>query len=180
MKQSSKWLVRSLIILGIGIPVVVELTTLMGLIGNSFSDQGATNSNTSEENVRRIRPGNELLPETPPSEVLKTAYVLAGSGSWEFNMTITLSKLKGLQSLSVTLDSLTTRNGVKIYEPVTYQRNALDADSAYTLDARWDIPAGEQPKSIHMNATYIGYGDSLSRKLNKQLLFSKIPVRGSR
>lgn len=177
MKQSSKWLVRTFIILGIGIPVVVELTTLMGLVGNTISNQATTEENKATEKSERIEPGSELLTETSQTELFKSAHVWVGQNSWEFSMTISISGLRNIRSMSFVLDSLETRNGNMVNESFTYDKNISHADSTYLFTANWNIPQGDQPKSVHLEATYKSPGDSVSESINKRLVFNKIPVQ---
>jgi len=64
-------LVRLLIVVTIGVPILVEATTFLGLVSHSLGDEGGdTSSPTPPQDATGV--GDDLLAETPRDERVTT------------------------------------------------------------------------------------------------------------
>ena len=174
MDQSSKRIVRILVIVGIGIPVMIELVTLFGLVTDSMDDKKAGTAHRQSMEELRVKPGDEFLPATPAKEIIHSAKVSAQKRKWIFDLELQISgQTDG--SYQLKLDSLRTRNGTLI--PSTFKWEASTATDPI-FKTQWKLPPGEQPDALILSAMFsdtTGQVQNISRKV----IFDKVPVRGS-
>lgn len=178
MKDSSKWMVRTLIIVGIGIPVILELTTLLGLIGSHMDSDELPGNRAKSAQSKVVTPNTELLPGTPMSEVLSSASVSVGSESWQFEIVLTLSELKGISRYTLQLDSLMTRDGTLVQNSFKWNQEPVADDTTLNFNAQWELPPGEQPDAVTLRTIYHTEGDSITHNVHRRLVFDKVPVQG--
>ena len=143
---SRKTLVRILIVLGIGIPIVVEGLTFVGLVGNQLGDGG--DGATTPTEPAGVDIGEDLLPGTDQAETLRAANVSAG-GDWEFTLRIDVRNT-GRDGYELTVGPLTTEDGETIAG--TRSTGPLGANESRDFTGSWSLPSGEVPTQLEVSA----------------------------
>ncbi|MFU1781423.1 hypothetical protein ACM16X_08580 [Haloarcula japonica] len=142
-----KTLLRLLIIVGIGLPILIEVVTFGSMMGHHLT--GDT--------------GGEVAPETPTAEpagagvgdpILESANVSARIGSasvvtadegWRFTLTVNVTNT-GSDPTAVRLDSVTARNGETIAESAS--TGQLPVNQTADVTKSWLLPPGERPDTV--------------------------------
>lgn len=173
MRRLVKWL----LIVGVGVPVLVEGITFFGLVGHHVSDSGKEEASATSAHAQapEVSIGDDLLSSTPLVERVTEAREWAYGEHWAFELTITLEKPpeKGCR---IVFDSLRTEDGNMVADEKELQWEGGDEDEddlAQTV--QWIIPPGDQPFSVRVRAFS---GEDQQQPLKTQYVtFGKIPVQ---
>ncbi|WP_435185293.1 hypothetical protein [Halobellus sp. EA9] len=164
---SRRWLIRILVGLGIGIPIAIEATTFIGLIrerlfGGDGSESEATATTTTSP-PQGVGIGDELLPETAPTETVTDAVVRIGSdGSWTFEMTVDVENTAEAP-YELRLSTVTTDSGTTVENRASTGR--IPAGESRSLTNTWALPTGESPETVVATAvTYRESGASVAEE----------------
>ncbi len=171
---SSKRLVRILLIIGIGIPVLIEAATLFRLIGGHMSEDEAPSS-ASETTEAYVVEGDELLPETPPAERITALIIEPESESWVFSMDVAVAN-RTAAPYELQLREVQAEGG-QVFEKTASQQWAA-GDSA-AMEIEWALPAGSVPSSLTAEARWY-IGTDSARTVTQAIQFGKIPVQWRR
>lgn len=136
-------LVRVLLVLAIGLPIVIEIVTFGGLIGHYLGGEQGTAAPTPEVSGATV--GDEILPETAATERVTEATVVARDDSWQFVLTVNVTDTTGVYELR--LDSATTRDG-RTVEGSGATTGALSPGQSGAVTATWGLPAGQRPDTV--------------------------------
>ncbi len=171
--SSRRTLLRILIALAFGIPILVELFTFLGLIevsllGGDGGDGGTTTTTTAETDVGI---GDELLPASTPTETVTDAYV--STDTWTFVLAVEVENT-GDAPYQLYLTGVTTAEGTQVQE--TARSDRIDPGATGSVTARWDIPEGEQPDTAR--AVGITYEDGSGQSVARDVPLSRVPLRG--
>lgn len=162
-------LVRLLVGLGIGIPVVVEALTLLGLVdAHFFADERGTPTPAP----RSVGVGDELLVATPQSETVTDAAVSAGA-RWTLVVDVEVENT-GPVPYELRLGPVTTGGGVRVEGGASTGRVASGA--TVTVTGRWDLPRGTTPRSVDVVA--LEYVEGGPRTTSETVLLGRVPVQG--
>lgn len=152
-------LIRLLVGVGIGIPILVEILTFGGLVGRRVFDGGDVDDGdgdvtgdggddtTQEEDTVGV--GDELLPATPQAEVLADAAIEA-NGDRTFSMTVSVDNVDD-QEYEFRLNALTTDAGTTV--PGGGQSGLIPPGARTTVVGTWSLPTGERPAFVIAVAT---------------------------
>ncbi|AZH24216.1 hypothetical protein [Haloplanus aerogenes] len=195
---SKRTLIRLLVGFGIGIPLLVEGLTFLGLLEEQFgggdedSERTATATDVAESGVAV---GDDLLPETDRSETLVSAVLREVDGDrWPLSLTVEVENTGDtdyeFQLLAVHLD-----DGRSVSGRTTTDR--LAPGERRVISAEWSIPAGSTPRAVDAvalvypdseasetpretggNRTQSGDGDGSVETIERRVDLAKIPVRG--
>ena len=157
-----------LIILGIGIPVLIELATFVRLIYDPFHEAPQAHQ------VERVQTGSELFEGAAPRVVLDQMNARAGSNGWTFEMVVRTAS-PDTREFELQLDSLEMRQGDLIADPRTHTWAPGDS-SAYT--AEWDVGSNDWPDYLRAHATVRDTEADSSWTVTRRLQLGKVPVRG--
>lgn len=156
-------IIRLLVGFGIGIPVLVELATFVGLVEQSLLDGGdgeggsgeseATDGGTDSEpatNSGGVGVGDELVPETPQRETLSVASFRAGDDTWVLTLAAEVENT-GSVPYTVQFASLVTQGG----ERVEGQNRSVTVDPGETAQATgtWQLTPGTRPGTVVVRTT---------------------------
>ncbi|SEW19159.1 hypothetical protein [Halobacterium jilantaiense] len=172
-----RWLIRAVVGLGLGIPVVVEGATLVGLVeswlfGDGEGDDAAASTTTASEPATVV--GDDLLPTTDRAETLADATVYARDDGWRFELAVDVEN-SGDRPYELRLGTVTTQDGARVDGDAATDRLAV-GESA-TLSASYDLPDGETPAT--MAVVGVEYVDGGGERFFQQTVrFGNIPVRG--
>ncbi|MFB6135331.1 MAG: hypothetical protein ABEJ04_01070 [Halobacteriaceae archaeon] len=142
-------LVRWLVGLAVGVPLLVEAVTFLGLLGSHAGGDGApTTGSTTSESGDDVGVGGELLPATPQTDRVEDAYVRGGE-QWRFVLVVRVvnDPAEG-GSYRLELGEVHTDEG-EVVEGGDATPDLAPGESA-TLVGRWDLPAGSNPSAVRV------------------------------
>ncbi|MFB6092548.1 MAG: hypothetical protein ABEK02_06015 [Haloquadratum sp.] len=174
---SRRWLIRILIGLGIGLPLLIEGVTFLGLIKSRLfgGDDEAPTATTTSTPRPGVGVGDELLPATAPSDTLSDAVVRttgAGSG-WTFELTISVENTTDAP-YELRLGTLTTAEGTRVES--TASTGQIPPGASETMADSYAIPGGETPETLSLTA--VAYPASGAEVTARTVRFADIPVLG--
>ena len=170
---STKTLVRILIAIGIGIPILVELFTVFELF-NIHLFSGDEAEHHEEVPIHRVIEGSRILPGDLPVLTLEHARVWAEPNKWIFEMEMEMDDSPA-HPFELTFNHLVTTGERMIDEPQTirWEDKGQDDDE---YDVKWSIPPGETPLSLTVVLKSIISQDS-TKEVTREVKFGKIPVQ---
>lgn len=168
-------LIRLLVGLGIGIPVLVEVLTFLGLIETRLFGDGANGAGrTPTEGPRRVGVGDELLPDTSPAETVTEAVVRGQDQPWVFVLVVEVDN--GTENAyELRLGTLTLGSGRTVGGAARTGRIPPGGTSQVT--GAWEIPQGSSPDVLEVVA--IEYAEAGPTEMRAQVPLAKVPVHGS-
>jgi hypothetical protein len=173
-------MIRLLVGLGLGIPILIESVTFLGLVGHQFSNgTGGTETTTTGTGTTTdvgIGPGDELLPETNQSEQLATAVMQGGSDGWTLTMTVKVDNPANATH-ELRLGDVTTSEGKTVSGGGT--TGQIAPGETGTVTGRWDFPVGVTPKRVQVITVTDPAGDASPRTVSKQVTLEKVPVHNN-
>ncbi len=165
-------LVRGLIGLAIGIPVLVEAVTFFGLVERElFGAPEATPSGTPTPD--RVGVGEELLPATAPAETVTEAEVRGGDTPWLFVLTVQVENALDVP-YELRLGTLTLGNGDAVEGGATTGR--IDPGGAGQVTAAWELPQGQTPAAVE--AAGVAHRPEGPEETRETVPLAKVPVHG--
>lgn len=175
---SKRTLIRLLVGFGIGIPLLVEGLTFLGLLEEQFGGGEGSESTATATDVTdsRVAVGDDLLPETERSETLASAVLReVGGDRWPLTLTVEVENTGDtdyeFQLLAVHLDDDRSVSG-----RATTDR--LAPGERRVISAEWSIPAGSTPRAVDVVALVYPDGDGSVETIERRVDLAKIPVRG--
>lgn len=174
---SRKTLVRILVVLGIGIPLLVEGITFAGLLSSHLlgsSPDTATPTQTPTAAVERVGEGDELLAATPQTDTVTSASLTAESDSWVFTLSVRVNNTEN-HAYQLQLQSVTTSSGRQIDEVSTV---TVLAGEQGTVTGQWRLPPGERPESITVLAIQQGTENRTATTTQEEVPLGNVPVQG--
>lgn len=171
---ASKRLVRILLIIGIGIPVLIEAATLFRLIGGHMGEDDGPDA-AAQTTETYVAEGDELLPETPPAERISTLTIEPESEAWVFKMAVDVANPTEAPYM-LQLSEVQVQDG-QVFQKTASQRWAPGDSSAMQIE--WALPAGSVPSGLSAEARWY-IGTDSTRTLSRTIQFGKIPVQWRR
>lgn len=166
---SRRTLVRLLVALAVGIPLLVEGMTFLGLVGEELGDGDAAGTATPTAAPEGVGIGDELLPRTVPTETVVDAYV-AGP-SWTFTMVVTVEN-GGDRRYELRLGRVTTDAGEAVEGGG--DTGTIPPGESASVTARWDLPEGATPAAVDVEAVA---SDGTTETVSERVQLGRIPVR---
>lgn len=173
-----RWLVRLLVGLGIGIPVVVEGATFAQLVGDRLfggGDDGASGPGptpTRTRTVDRIGVGDELLPGTAPTDTLTEAVIRADG--WILALTVTVENTTE-EGYGLRLGAVHTDAGQTIEGGTSTGR--IPPGETRTITGEWDLPSSATPTAIECIALTLP-ADGTTTATTERVSLARVPVQG--
>jgi hypothetical protein len=174
-----RWLVRLLVGLGIGIPVVVEGATFARLLGDRLfgggddATSGVDPTATPTPTVDRVAVGDELLPETTPADTLTDAVIRADDG-WTLALTVAVDNTTDTP-YALRLGTVHTAGGQAIEGGTT--TGQIPPGESRTTTGEWELPASATPDAIDLTALTIP-DEGTTTAVRDRVALAKVPVRG--
>lgn len=172
---SRRTLIRLLIGLGIGIPILVEGLTLLGLVEQALLGDDEDEADEGTATPSAVHVGDEILPETPQREVLSAATIRAAEDGWRFTVTVEVDNDAEVP-YELRLGTVTTSAGTEVRGGGSTGRIA-PGDSG-TAAAFWLLPEGETPATVEATAITTPEGES-PETTRSVIELGQIPVQGS-
>lgn len=166
-------LVRILVGLGIGIPILVEAITFLGLVEHQLAGEDGTPGRPTQE-VRQVGVGDELLPATAPAEILEEAVVDASADRWLFRLVVAVENT-GADPYELRLENTTTSAGTVVTGGGSSGEIAPGDSTSVT--GSWVLPQGETPNSVDVTGVVDPGG--AAEATTERVRLAKVPVRGA-
>jgi len=175
---SKRTLIRLLVGFGIGIPLLVEGLTFLGLLGEQFGGgdgEGSEPTDTATTDPG-VTVGDDLLPETDRSETLASAVLReAGGDRWPLSLTVEVQNSGDtdyeFQLLTLHLADDRTVGGRS-------STDRLGPGERRVITAEWSIPAGSTPRAVDVVALVYPDGEDAVETIERRVELAKVPVRG--
>jgi hypothetical protein len=184
---SKRTLIRLLVGFGIGIPLLVEGLTFLGLLEQQFGGDGTAEGDATATDAADpgVAVGDDLLPETERSETLASAVLReTGDDRWPLSLTVEVENTGDtdyeFQLLTLHLDDGRTIGG-------RASTDRLSPGERRVITAEWSIPAGSTPGAVDVVALVYPdgeerrsseSGDDSVETIERRVELAKIPVRG--
>lgn len=169
-------LIRWIAVLAFVVPVVVELITFGGLIGDKLlpggDDDGAASTTTPDANDEDpVGIGDELLPETAASETVVTSEVRgdpSSDGTYVLRVAIenTTEAAVELRLTQLRLNDGATQESVS-------SSGSIAAGEDGELTAAWTVPGGSMPDAVEVVALQGG-----ETVVSRFVELKRPPIRG--
>jgi hypothetical protein len=177
---SKRTLIRLLVGFGIGIPILIEGITFLGLLDQQFGGGGDgeddTEATATETPTPGVSVGDDLLPETGRSETLASAVLReVGGDRWPLTLTVEVTN-SGDTDYEFQLLSLHLDDGRTVSGRTSTDRLAPGEQRAIT--GEWSIPAGSTPRAVEVVALVYPDGEGAVETIERRVELGNIPVRG--
>ena len=174
---SKRTLIRLLVGFGIGIPILIEGITFLGLLDQQFGGgdgDAGSGSTATETPTPGVSVGDDLLSETDRSETLASAVLReVGGDRWPLSLTVEVTN-SGDTDYEFQLLSLHLEDGRTVSGRTSTDR--LEPGETRTITGEWSIPAGSTPRAV--DAVALIYADDSVETVERRVDLAKIPVRG--
>lgn len=167
-------LIRLLVGLGIGIPILIEAATFLGLVESRLFGDGSDGNGTGTPAARRVAIGDELLPATVQSETLADAVIRGANDPWVLAITVAVEN-RGEVPYELRLRDVTLTDGRTVTGRSSTGRIATGASGRVT--GAWELPAGSTPDRLAVVS--VDYAGGTPSATAAEVHLAKIPVRGS-
>lgn len=144
--SSEKWLVRFLLLMAFGVAFGIEgMTLFRSYVLDRNSEQDGVAVEAAAPELPLLQVGDEVLPDSPPTERLETLTLQAQQGdTWTFRMTIVLQNPTD-QPYQLTTFGVLTRSG-NVHEEA-FRVTCPPGDSTQLM-AEWQLAASDFPESL--------------------------------
>lgn len=172
--MNRRTLVRLLVVLGIGIPLLVEGVTFATMFddGLSGTSQASTATPISSDEVAV---GDDLFAETPAAETVTNALVVVGPDAWTFTLTVAVENT-GKTPIELRLGAVETA-GMKTIAGST-STGQIDPGESAVITGRWMLPPGATPTKLDAVAVTFA-NDTSTEAVRATVDLAKVPVRRS-
>jgi hypothetical protein len=140
-------LIKAVIILGVAIPILIEVITFAGLVSHSFGGGEGAATETPTPDAGGVGVGDQLLEATPENETLTTATVITQDESWVVQLSVSVTNT-GTEPYELGLQGVTSDEGTRVN--ATAQSGAISPRTTRTVTGAWSLPAGERPATLHV------------------------------
>lgn len=172
-----RWLIRLLVGLGIGIPVVIEGATFIGLFTDALlgdDGDGAEDTSTPTPTAEPTTGvGDELLPATVPAETVRDARIRVESSTWQFELTVEVENTTD-RPYRLRLGQVTTGGGTTVDGGASTAR--IPPGETETITGTWSLPENQFPSTL--SATGLSYGEGNPLTTTRQVQLGQVPLRG--
>lgn len=185
-KNSTKRLVRILVIVGIGIPVLVELLTLFNLINVQFTEgdkEAPMESGDQAAEIRTFTEADTIYSDFEIPVLIKEMKVKVSAQQWRLDLhlgpadTLNRYRLKNVNQF-LSLDSLKLNSGAVLgKEQLTgFQSLEKDGDIPFDYKADLKLPSGDIPGILYLTAFQPVNADSI-KAVSRTVRLGNIPIR---
>lgn len=169
-----KTLLRLLIIVGIGLPILIEVVTFGSMMGHHLvgdtGGEAVPETPTAEQAGASV--GDPILESSEVSVRIEAASVVTADEGWRFTLTVNVTNT-GPDPAAVRFDSVTTRSGETIAGAAS--TGQLPAEETDDVTKSWLLPPGERPATV--SVTVLRYPDGESAQSTQYTVaLGDIPV----
>ena len=174
-ERRRRWVIRLLVGLGIGIPVLVEGATFASLVGERLLGGGEDASApvfTQTPTADRIGIGDELLPSTAPPDRLVDAAITT-DGGWTLELTVAVDNTTDT-GYGLRLGPVYTDDGTSIEGGTSTGR--IPPGESRTVTGTWDLPSSDTPDALELTALTLPENGTTTA-VTERVPLGKVPVR---
>lgn len=177
--NSRKKLVRILVIVGIGIPVLIEIMTLFNLINVQIFEKEKEIDWQSEKvtEIQKFVEGDTLFADQSLPLIIDGMKIKVSAQEWRFALKLTSRDTTLPFKQQVKIDSLELKSGNILDVRNTYSWKYSEGKSYITDE--WKLPSGDIPVVLYMGLEQPVSGDS-TRFIHQKVQLGNIPVRYTR
>lgn len=152
-------IIRLLLVFGIGIPLLIESVTLLGLVSNHLGGDQPTEptvtatpdgSPTTLTQDTGVGVGEDLLSETSQAETLSTATVTGGSDTWTLTLAVTVENTAE-RTYRLRLGPVELADGTTVEGTVS--TGPVDPGASESIAHQWQFPEGGDPRRLTVQYT---------------------------
>lgn len=175
--NSTKRLVKILVIVGIGIPVLVELMTLFNLINvQIFEDEkDASSQGFDVEEVRGFGEGDTLFVGQKKAIIINQLRVKVSAQEWRFALGMTSVDSISQDKLQIGVDSLKLQSGQVLLGNESSSWEVKQSIPAHVY-GEWILPNGDIPTKLFISS-YQQVAEDSTHQVSQEVPLDKIPVR---
>ncbi|MFH5833025.1 hypothetical protein [Halalkalibaculum sp. DA384] len=177
--RSKKVWLRVLIVVAVGIPVLIELSTLFNLLKVQFwgAEEPAEAQVQTTESAKEYVEGDTLFvgADSLYALHLKEMRVDVSPASWEFSLILSASTSAEAEKYQVELDSLLLRSGQVLAGRGVLEWSSLREGEVSEVTERWEVPNGDIPDRLFLRVSQ--RSDSAGTEEHLSLNLGPIPVR---
>lgn len=175
--NSTKRLVKILVIVGIGVPVLVELMTLFNLINvQIFEDEKDANSqDTNVADVRGFGEGDTLFADQELAVLIDQLRVKVSAQEWRFALGMTSVDSTSQDELRISVDSLRLQSNKILLGDDSSSWEVKQSMPAQVF-GEWYLPNGDIPTKLFIS-TYQQIAEDSTHQVRQEVPLDKIPVR---
>lgn len=184
--SSTKRLVRILVIVGIGIPVLVELLTLFNLVNVQLlngEEEAPITSSDQETEMRSFTEGDTLYSDSEIPVLIRELKVKVSARQWRLNMHLAPADTPGTYRLKngnefLSLDSLQLKSGMVLGGEQLAGFETLERDDGAAFDYKIDmkLPSGDIPRVLYLTSFQPANADTL-KEISRKVRLGNIPIR---
>lgn len=177
-KSSTKRLVRILIIVGIGIPVLVELLTLFNLINVQLiggEEEPASQTRSAIEEVSTYVEGDTLLSDSPNPLVIREMKIKVSAQLWRLELNISPTDTIAANKNLVFVDSLKLKSGAAL-RPEDAITLYQVGETGPSFIAEWELSDGDIPQIMYVRSAQPVASDSIMI-VRQEVKLGKLPIR---
>jgi hypothetical protein len=178
-------LIRTLVGVGFGVPVLVEGATLVGLVGNHLGDgngsaTAATPTETDEPTTDEptddaVGPGDDLLSAAPVTARVEEAVVHEYETRWEFVCRVGVTN-DADSTVDVRLSEVTTEGGRTVGGDAG--TGPLAPGETGSMTGRFELSPGERPATLAV--LVVSYEDDTATGMTRHdVSLAPVPVQGA-
>lgn len=174
---SRKKLVRWLIILGIGIPVILELLTFFNLVKVQFWEEEKAPVREIPESVlaHRLEAGDTLFTGRQSVITIGEMRMDVNPRKWRFEMKL-VSYDDSRYQTEVFIDSLLLNSGTVIRGGGLLEWELEAEDEKMEAEIEWEVPSGDIPRLLYLTLKE-GFSPDSAKRINREVRLGRIPVR---
>lgn len=172
-----RWILRLLVGLGIGLPILIEARTFIGLIrvhllGQDRDDGGTTGTPTPTAEPS-VGVGDELLEGTDPTETVREARLRVVDPGWRFELSVAVENTTDAP-YELRLGDVRTEAGETVDGDASTGRIA-PGESA-VVEETWTLPSESRPVTVQVTAlSYVEDGVELT---DETVPLDRVPLEG--
>jgi len=171
------WILRLLVGLGIGLPIIIETRTFIGLIrvhllGQDRDDGGTTGTPTPTAEPS-VGVGDELLDGTEPTETVREARIRVSESGWRFELSVAVENTTDVPYELRLGDVRTTAGEVVDGGASTGQ---IPPGESAVVEETWPLPAESRPETLQVTA--LSYADDGVDLTDETVTIGRVPLEG--
>ncbi|MFC7045351.1 hypothetical protein ACFQH6_07970 [Halobacteriaceae archaeon GCM10025711] len=166
-------LLRILIVVGIGIPVVIEGATFLGLVQNQLAgDDGGTTPSNGPMSSRHVEVGDELVLETTQAETITGATIRNTDDGRVLTVNVRVENTAD-EVYELQLNAVGTASGERVEGGGTTGR--IPPGETRSVSGQWTLPPDASPETMNVfGARYDDMEGPAQGGVSKQLLIDRL------
>lgn len=167
---SRRTLLRILIAVAVGIPILIESITFLRLLLSPDEDEEDGGDGTGDDAVGI---GDEILKETPQEETISNAVVLVREENWFFSLGVEIQN-NTQKEYRIEFGNVKTKSGKTF--PSEVGSFIVEPEQTRTVESEWVLPEAEMPDEVTVTAVYSDEQGE-QQEITQDIKLGKIPLQ---